>query len=405
MLVKVSVENFKSFDKAAELTMISSNKIRTNANHRLKIKSTQLLKYAVVYGANASGKTNLALFFKFFKDSVCNGIPIEATQMFCKNRQENKERESSFEIQITVGDKFYAYGFSAVLSRRKVTGEWLYETSLFLTEMNRGKKYSTRSKLLFFRDVYDWIQNHISIITPDTPLIDLEYYYDDNSLKLINKLIKTFDTGISQVKIEEITLDELSNALPKSVFDKMMQHVKNRMEEQEEPSFRMTMRSKETFFNIEVEGHSEPKVTTIRLHHNKSFYEFGFDEESDGTRRLFDLMDMLLNKREDVLYVVDELERSLHPKLTERFLQLFMQLHDEQRMQLLFTTHESSIMDQAIFRRDEIWFVERNAENASSIYSLDRFKERYDKVLSKAYLEGRYGAIPVFSTFDFREEE
>ena len=353
MLVKVSVENFKSFDKAAELTMISSNKIRTNANHRLKIKSTQLLKYAVVYGANASGKTNLALFFKFFKDSVCNGIPIEATQMFCKNRKENKERESSFEIQITVGDKFYAYGFSAVLSRRKVTGEWLYElyqngsakclferegskrpvlndgitlinteknkfetyaddfegneTSLFLTEMNRGKKYSTRSKLLFFRDVYDWIQNHISIITPDTPLIDLEYYYDDNSLKLINKLIKTFDTGISQVKIEEITLDELSNALPKSVFDKMMQHVKNRMEEQEEPSFRMTMRSKETFFNIEVEGHSEPKVTTIRLHHNKSFYEFGFDEESDGTRRLFDLMDMLLNKREDVLYVVDEL--------------------------------------------------------------------------------------------------
>lgn len=451
MLVKVGVENFKSFDKAAELTMISSNKIRTNANHRLKIKSTQLLKYAVVYGANASGKTNLALFFKFLKDSVCNGIPIEATQMFCKNRQENKERESSFEIQITVGDKFYAYGFSAVLSRRKVTGEWLYElyqngsakclferegskrpvlnesitltnteknkfetyaddfegneTSLFLTEMNRGKKYSTRSKLLFFRDVYDWIQNHISIITPDTPLIDLEYYYDDNSLKLINKLIKTFDTGISQVKIEEITLDELSNAMPKPVFDKMMQHVKNRMEEQEEPSFRMTMRSKETFFNIEVEGHSEPKVTTIRLHHNKSFYEFGFDEESDGTRRLFDLMDMLLNKREDVLYVVDELERSLHPKLTERFLQLFMQLHDEQRMQLLFTTHESSIMDQAIFRRDEIWFVERNTENASSIYSLDRFKERYDKVLSKAYLEGRYGAIPVFSTFDFREEE
>ena len=80
-------------------------------------------------------------------------------------------------------------------------------------------------------------------------MIDLEYYYDDNSLKLINKLIKTFDTGISQVKIEEITLDELSNALPKSVFDKMMQHVKNRMEEQEEPSFRMTM-SEENFVDI-----------------------------------------------------------------------------------------------------------------------------------------------------------
>ena len=267
--------------------------------------------------------------------------------------------------------------------------------------MNRGKKYSVRSKLLFFRDVYDWIQNHIAVITPNTPLIDLEYYYDTDSLKLINKLIETFDTGISKVKIEEISLDELSNAMPKAVFDRVMRHIKNRIEEQENSSFRMTMRSNESFFNIEVEGHSEPKVTTIRLDHVKSFFDFGFEEESDGTRRLFDLMDMLLNKREDMLYVVDELERSLHPKLTGRFLQLFMQLHKEERMQLLFTTHESSIMDQSIFRRDEIWFIERNSDNASVIYSLDRFKERYDKVLSKAYLEGRYGAIPVFSTFDF----
>lgn len=451
MLVKVSIENFKSFDNATELTMISSNKIRANANHRLKIKSTQLLKYGVVYGANAAGKTNLVEFFRFFKECVSNGIPMEAAGMFCKNREENKERESSFEVQITVDDKFYAYGFSVVLSRRKITAEWLYELyqngsarclferernkrpvldesisltnteknkfeiyaddfegnekSLFLAEMNRGKKYSVRSKLLFFREVYDWIQNHILVITPNTPLIDLEYYYDTNSLKLINKLIETFDTGISKVKTEEISLDELSNSMPKAVFDKVMRHVKKRIEEQENPSFRMTMRSSESFFNIEVAGHSEPKITTIRLNHAKSFFDFGFEEESDGTRRLFDLMDMLLNKRKDILYVVDELERSLHPKLTERFLQLFMKLHSEECMQLLFTTHESSIMDQSIFRRDEIWFIERGADDASVIYSLDRFKERYDKVLSKAYLEGRYGAIPVFSTFEFREEE
>jgi len=451
MLVKVSIENFKSFDSATELTMISSNKIRANASHRLKIKSTQLLKYGVVYGANASGKTNLVEFFRFFKDCVRGGIPMEATQMFCKNKEENKERESNFELQLTVDDKFYAYGFSAILSKRKITGEWLYElyqngtarclfertgskkpildetitlsnveknkfeiysedfagneTTLFLTEMNRGKKYEGRSKLIFFKDVYDWIQKHISIITPNTPLVNLEYYYNDDSLQLINKLIETFDTGISKVKIEEISLDELANAMPKPVFDKVMSHVKTTIEEQEEPDFQITMRSNESFFNIDVKGHNEPKVTTIRLQHKKSFFDFGFEEESDGTRRLFDLMDMLLNKRDDMLYVVDELERSLHPKLTAHFLELFMELHEEHRMQLLFTTHESSIMDQSIFRRDEIWFVERNAENESTIYSLDRFKERYDKVLSKAYLEGRYGAIPVFSAFEFREEE
>lgn len=451
MLVKVSIENFKSFDCATELTMISSNKIRVNASHRLKIKSTQLLKYGVVYGANAAGKTNLVEFFRFFKECVSNGIPMEAIGMFCKNRKENKESESSFEVQITVGDKFYAYGFSVILSERKITAEWLYElyqngsarclferdgnkrpvldesitltneeknkfeiyaddfsgneSSLFLTEMNRGKKYSTRSRLLFFRDVYGWIRNHIVVISPNTPVIDLAYYYDTDSLNVINKLIDTFDTGISKVRIEEISLDELSNTMPKVIFDKVIRQIKKQIEEQEKTSLKMTMRSGESFFNIEMDGHSEPKVTTIRLKHKQSFFDFGFEEESDGTRRLFDLMDMLLNKREDILYVVDELERSLHPKLTERFLQLFMQLHSEERMQLLFTTHESSIMDQSIFRRDEIWFIERNAENASVIYSLDRFKERYDKVLSKAYLEGRYGAIPVFSTFEFREEE
>ena len=96
MLVKISIENFKSFDNATELTMISSNKIRTNASHRIKVKSTQILKYGVVYGANASGKTNLVEFFRFFKECVQTGIPMEAVQMFCKNREENKERESNF---------------------------------------------------------------------------------------------------------------------------------------------------------------------------------------------------------------------------------------------------------------------------------------------------------------------
>ena len=74
-------------------------------------------------------------------------------------------------------------------------------------------------------------------------------------------------------------------------------------------------------------------------------------------------------------------------------------------MQLIFTTHEDTIMNQELFRRDEIWFVERDATNSSKIYSLDLFKERYDKSLSKAYLEGRYGAIPVFQQFEFKVED
>ena len=103
-------------------------------------------------------------------------------------------------------------------------------------------------------------------------------------------------------------------------------------------------------------------------------------EESDGTKRLFDMIDMLLTDRPDTVFVVDELERSLHPKLTEHFLQLFMEAHDGIRMQLVFTTHEDTIMDQSLFRRDEIWFVERDADNAVISFRGYRFKGFFDAV-------------------------
>lgn len=451
MLVKLSVENFKSFDSLVEMTMVSSGKIQDHKDHRVTIKSTNILKYGVVYGANASGKSNLIDFFRLFKRTVQVGIPLEAVEWYCKNREENKTRKSTFEIQFTIDDKFFAYGFSAILSERKITDEWLYElyqegtakrlfereenqrpelgegvklmaderkrfevyaedfegnvTTLFLNEMNRGKKYPDASRLLFFQEVYQWFQKKLYVIRPDMPLMDFEYYYDDESLSRINQLIRTFDTGISDVTIRDISLEELENSVPKKIFKDIMEQLQAKAEEKNGEKIRVTMRSKESIFSITVEGHEDPTVKTICLHHGKSFYDFRFEDESDGTRRLFDLLDMLLNRKEDVVYVADELERSLHPKLTEHYLRLFMDIHQGHRNQLIFTTHEASIMEQSLFRRDEVWFVERNERNESTIYSLDRFKERYDKRLSKAYLEGRYGAIPVFSRFCFEGEE
>lgn len=451
MLVKLSVENFKSFDSLVEMTMVSSGKIQDHKDHRVTIKSTNILKYGVIYGANASGKSNLIDFFRLFKRTVQVGIPLEAVEWYCKNREENKTRKSTFEIQFTIDDKFFAYGFSAILSERKITDEWLYElyqdgtakrlfereenqrpelgegvklmaderkrfevyaedfegnvTTLFLNEMNRGKKYPDTSRLLFFQEVYQWFQKKLYVIQPDTPLMDFEYYYDDESLSRVNQLIRTFDTGISEVTIQDISLEELESSVSKKVFKYIMERLRAKAEEKNGEEIRVTMRSKDSIFSVTVEGYGEPKVKTICLHHGKSFYDFRFEDESDGTRRLFDLLDMLLNRKEDVVYVVDELERSLHPKLTEHYLRLFMDFYQGHRNQLIFTTHEASIMEQSLFRRDEVWFVERDEKNESTIYSLDRFKERYDKRLSKAYLEGRYGAIPVFSRFCFEKEE
>lgn len=451
MLVKVSMENFKSFDKREELSMVSSSKLQGNKEHKIKIKQTNLLKNAVVYGANASGKSNLFRVFDFIKATINEGLPVNSVNDFCRNSMENKSRESVFELQFTVGDKFYAYGFSAVLSERRITEEWLYELlqdgsannlfiregvntpvlgkkvkltkaeenrfsvyaedfagydgRLFLSEMNRGKKYEETSKLRFFRDVFNWLNNNIIILNPNMGISNTDAYYNQESLEKISQLIQTFDTGISQISTRVISVDELSKMIHVEVLSGIFASLKRQMQATNMPKIQMSWRLADEFVNIKMMGNEEPEITILVLKHGKSIFDFNFAEESDGTKRLFDLIDMLLTKREDTLFVVDELERSLHPKLTEHFLELFMQAHEGERMQLLFTTHEDTIMDQELFRRDEIWFVERDADNASAIYSLDRFKERYDKKLSKAYLEGRYGAIPVFKQFSFRKEE
>ena len=451
MLVKLSVENYKSLDLKEELSMISSSKIQGNKNHRVKIKQTQILKNAIVYGANASGKSNLISAFSFIKTVLMEGLPVDAVNYFCRNKQKNKERESTFELQFTVGDTFYAYGFSAILSQRKITEEWLYElmqdgsahqlfiregsnapvlgecvklsapeksrfavfsedfadqdTRLFLTEMNRGKKYTDNSKLLFFSESFNWIMNNIIVINPNIGISNTEAYYNDESLENISNLIQTFDTGVTEIRTKQITVDEMSKMIPTEIVQSIFSHLKMQMQMTNLPGIQMTWRVEGGFFNIRIKENSEPEITTLVLKHGKSVFDFSFSEESDGTKRLFDLIDMLLTERPDTLFVVDELERSLHPKLTEHFLKLFMETHADVRMQMVFTTHEDTIMDQNLFRRDEIWFVERDNDNASKLYSLDRFKERYDKKLSKAYLEGRYGAIPVFRQFSFKKGE
>lgn len=448
MLTKITVENFKSFDKTTELTMISSSKIRLKPGHKMEIGNTvKLLKHAAIYGANASGKTNLVEFFEFFHATLENGIPFGTNHLFCRTKKENEMKPSVFEMQIEINGKFYAYGFAAILSIKRITEEWLYElhtngsaelvfsreedsqpkmnpklklseedearfrtyaydfqdntTSLFLTEMNRGKKYKNNSKLRVFKLVYDWLTTKIIVISPNHIANEFEYYFEEESLSLVSNLISSFDTGISGIHTQELDISELPKFVPEAVISQ----VKDNMQNANFTKFQIAGRANHNIFNLEIEEGKEPKLTTIKLKHGSSIFDFDFAEESDGTKRLFDLIDMLLLKGNDTVFVVDELDRSLHPKLTEKFIELFSKKHENEKIQLIFTTHEASILDENLLRRDEIWFIERDKDNSSKLYPLDQFKERYDKKLSKAYLEGRYGAIPVFQDFSFRGED
>jgi len=448
MLIRFGVENFKSFNERQELVMIPAKKLKTNKEHVIPLNKVSVLRNATIYGANASGKTNIIDAIRFAKTVITKKIPMEASKMYCRVFSENQEKESKFEFEIFKNGKFYAYGFSLLMSEQLIKTEWLYElfpgkntqvmlferetdtnrlelgeklalddidtmrfktykldfednnTGLFVREMNRNKKMNKESKLTFFRDVFEWFDEDLVTIFPDQPITDFEYFYGDGGSDKINEIIELFDTGISKVKIDEITIAELKNKIPSKVAEDIIQSFKNRLEESTDGmKAMMSLRTNTAFYNIKGSKGEDPVITTIMLEHGNAFSDFEFSEESDGTRRLFDLLDILISNEKNKIYVIDELERSLHPKLTYKFLELFFEHLKENNTQLIFTTHESTIMDQELLRRDEIWFVERNKDNVSQLYSLDRFKERYDKKLSKAYLEGRYGAVPVLKNF------
>lgn len=449
MLLKIRVSNFLSFEKLTEFSMIPSSRVSGLSGHIIKTTETPLLKYGVIYGANAAGKSNLVEIFKFIKRCVQFRVIVSCEEEFCKNSEANKNRESLFEIQFTLNGRYYAYGFTLLLNEQEVRKEWLYKldkdaeikkifewekgkkpvieqsllnsdfnrfktylddfdetaNTLFLHVMNKDKRYDQGTKIYVFREVFSWITSKIVVVKPDTALKSFEYYDDQASISTINSLIKIFDTGITKVEMIEITLEELRKELAKPVFEHVLSNYRLIKEQGMAGIIAVSMRSNQTFIRITAVKGGEPKITTLSLKHGSAFYKFKYSEESDGTKRLFELLDMLLSASEDVIYVVDEMERSLHPKLTRKFLELFGQRHYNKCAQLVFTTHESTIMDLKLFRRDEIWFVERDNKNNSSVYSLEKFKERYDKQLSKAYLDGRYGAIPVFSSFNFDEGE
>ena len=144
----------------------------------------------------------------------------------------------------------------------------------------------------------------------------------------------------------------------------------------------------------------EIKVTKLGLIHNQRPNEvFELKDESDGTKRLFDLIPLIGDFSKDFTIIIDEIDRSLHPKLAKKFFELFYKIENS-KSQLIVTTHESSLLDLDLVRRDEIWFAEKDKNGASKLFSLNQFKVRYDSKVEKAYLLGRYGAIPIFKTFD-----
>lgn len=446
MLIQVNVQNFKSFNESNSLNMIASNKLRTQKDRLYESVDVTLLKSAVIYGANASGKSNFVEVLRFMKECVINQeIPIESYNWYCRNHEDNKEKISSFSVQLLLNGGCYEYGFDAILNTQTIKDEWIVDLnkkkilyqrnndgkplnglnlgkedrmrmeiylddflhndkSLFLTEMNRNKTFDKDSELSVYHRIYNWFAKDLNVLLPDMPLTNFAYYYDESTLNNIRKIVRSFDTGIEDIEIKNMSEEQLQNKNGISLYKDVIGELKKKVQKQGQ-KLNLSMRSKKEFFNITMNDNYDLEIKTLCFKHGKSMLDFEFCEESDGTKRIFDFLDILLNKNQNSVYVIDEMERSLHPNLFNRFIELLNEYQKQSNIQVIFTTHESSIMKQDLFRRDQIWFVERNKDNDSRIYSLDTFNERFDKKISKAYLEGRYGAIPQFKTLYINELE
>ena len=157
-----------------------------------------------------------------------------------------------------------------------------------------------------------------------------------------------------------------------------------------------------TFFKNENNELKVLKLNTRRnLKNSNEFISFEISDESDGTQRIMDFIPALVSlTKSDKTYLIDEIDRSLHPELTQKLLEVFFNNTQNIESQLIVTTHESSLLDLNLLRRDEIWFVEKDLDGASNMYSLEQFKPRHDKEVRKSYLQGRFGAIPFVSNVE-----
>lgn len=449
MLIRFNVSNFLSFNEMQEFSMIGG-KVRSKTEHLSDDSRLKLLKFAAIYGANASGKSNLISAMDFARTMVVDGFPEGHTNKYHKNIEQNKENPSYFEFEIKLNNKYYSYGFEVVLNKSSIVSEWLVELSpdgndreiftrdvkqetytinnyfktrsnverldiyaqdtktddsiLFLNIMNKNKAnlYENNEELSVFRDVYRWIKYQLDINYPDRPISDYSYFTTEKNADEICNIIAAFGTGISKFKVIDMSMDKMPESLPKpllkDIISKLEKQNKKIKAKDEEHSGGILLRGDKEFFIFEINKEDEISIKTIEFEHTNSTALFTLSEESDGTRRLLDLIEVLLANNSGKIYVIDEIDRCLHPQLTYKLIEEYLKISKNSHRQLIVTTHESHLLDFELLRRDEIWFVNKDTNGHSSLYSLEAYNERFDKKIDKAYLEGRYGGVPVFSS-------
>jgi uncharacterized protein len=446
MLIQLTIRNFLSFRDEVTFSMLAVNSDQQHPHHFAKDPgegSVSFLPLAAIYGANAAGKSNLIKALMFAKKLIVQGtrssssIPIPSFKL-----GESSQQSSQFEFIFTYQSNQYSYGFE--LNKEQIIQEWLYgipadrkqeksyferitsdkkETSIefgTLLLQPKTKKHQaflefiaegTRPNQLFLTEaidrnvkelmpVFDWFRKVLTIIPAESDYngLELGILSDQSFTEFLSAFLKASGTGIDSITTEAVVFDPEKHLteIPKPLREDFVQELAD-VDKESITMIELPQGGRSLLYKDSTDHLSLLQLRTRHREADGNLVEFSIEEESDGTQRIINLIPALfaLNSEAEKVIFVDELDRRLHTLLSRFFLKEAMKCRHSGN-QLIFTTHDTNLLDLDLLRRDEIWFVEKDKQGSSNLYSLAEFKVRPDLKIDKGYLNGRFGAIPFF---------
>lgn len=430
MFIGFSVSNFLSFKSPQTMSMMAS-KVARHKEHILNGNGKKILKTGLIYGANAGGKSNFIKAIDFSRDIILDGLEeVDLNRKYFRINKEGYRQPGVFEYRlITQSKKEYSYGIAISYAAKEIISEWLVriekngsETCIFnrdidesgenftfseVTHKNEaekikweifldvfGKNISPAMKkksilsdvaersneksgvLKEIMDVYEWFQS-IIILFPTSQYSGLNQLVEKEEVrKFFSGILKYFDTGIESVESKqgEMNFDRIFEGIPKEHAEKLKIRISNDIEN--DP---VMFKVNNQVYSLRKDEEGNIITTKMMQNHGNPQELFEYSDESDGTQRLFDLIPLFYEHQNNRVIFIDEIDRSLHTNLTRRFLELFYSLTEKSDCQIIATTHDSNLLDLDLVRQDEIWFIKRLEDHSSKMYSLNRYKERYDK--------------------------
>ena len=410
MLIEFSITNFLSFKEKTTFSMIASSDSTLEDNY-INTGNEKLLKMTAIYGANASGKTNLfkilAIISNMIRTSNFNTPNVMLPIVPFKLDKETVNKPSEFEIKFLAGNIRYIYGFKAdainiyneylkyypngrpvnIFERNNIN-EYVFNATdeRFLNdikEKNTSNKFfittATNWNFEKTRPAFEFLTDKIGVVLSHEQMSNYSYnmYFNDSDKSLEKFALKFLEKADFNIKGYKVTQEKMTD-------DQI-----NTMPDIIKPFFSTNA----PFFRVNT-THSA----------NGNNYEFDISEESLGTQVIFSFIPVIKDVIDNgKVILIDEFDKSLHPFIVRYIAELFNDPElNKKNAQLIFNTHDTNLLDLELLRRDQIWFTEKNPEDGqSTLYALDDFSVRKSENVEKGYLLGRYGAIPfIVNNFD-----